>query len=210
MKKLNIILGIIIIFTSCKTKVEKNDCNENLSNLTGSNFEIYNEVFSDSTNFPLYGEDKFSDVKYLIDSSTEWDIKRFVVTQKERSDAYSDEHSPYNHTYLFNELENLVSEEEKANLSCIAKNIKRTKIGTSINEFKKISRYQKFTGFCLELTQPIYSEDKNLVFIDMFIHKNDDLRPLDTLTYYSKVGFIYEKQDNGNWKQKDKKGWIML
>lgn len=210
MKKLNIILGIIIILSSCKTRIETNDCNKSISQQEVKNFEIYNEVLNDSTNVPLYGGDKFSDIKYLIDSSTGWDIRRFVVTAKERLNAYSDEHSPFNNTYLFSKFERLISEHEKDILSCIARNIRRTKIETNINKLEKISRYQKFTGFCLEVTQPIYSEDKSLVFIDMFIHKNDDLRPLDTLTYYSKVGFIYEKQDNGKWKQKYKKGLLML
>jgi hypothetical protein len=214
MGKILFLFALTVVLSSCKTKVNRNDCDDFIANQTDANFEIYNYILKDSTNFPLFPEDKFSDIKYIFDTTIKWDESRFIISDNDRLQyklsPNTEELNPYNHTYLFSTFENLISEKEKEALCCIAQSIRPYKIETSFKTLKKINRAKQFKGICLEVTQPIYSKDKKFIFLEMFIHKNDELKLYDSTTYYSKVGLIYEKQKDKAWKQVFKKPWLML
>jgi hypothetical protein len=118
--------------------------------------------------------------------------------------------SDNNTTYLFSEVNNLVSDSEKKALANFSQTIVCDTINYEFNNLQKISSNEEFEGMCIEISKPIFSSNNQFAFLDIYVHKNLSKAKIDTTTYYEKIGVILKKDNKNNWKLFKKKLWIML
>jgi hypothetical protein len=207
---MKIIYSTLILFLfSCSENIEK----QILENNKNADFKIYEQIVNDSTLFFFFPEDKFSDIKFIINKTKKWKPERFYISSKNTLGEFlrgEDELSDKNTIYLFSEVEDLVSESEKEALAKFSQTIIIDTIDYEFNNLKKISSNEAFEGMCIEISKPVFSSNNELAFLDVYLHKNLTKTRIDTSTYYEKIGIILKKDNNNNWKLFKKKLWLML
>lgn len=206
--KILLLLSTLLIF-SCSNKLEK----QIIENNKNVDFDIYENVINDSSLYFFFPEDHFDSIKYIINKTKRWEYERFHLSTKNLIGEFlrdEDELSDKNTTYLFSEVESIISNNEKKALANFSQTIALDSINYNFKNFEQISNNERFEGICLEISKPIYSSDSNFAFLDIYLHKNLSKRTLDTTTYYEKIGVILNKDLNGQWKLYKKKVWIML
>ena len=207
---MKIIYSILILFLfSCSDNFEKQIWENNKN----ADFKIYEQILNDSTLFFFFPEDKFSDIKFIISKTNKWEPERFYLSSKNQIGTFlrdDDELSDYNTTYLFSEVKNIVSDDEKKALANFSQTILSDTVNYEFNNLKKISLNDEFEGMCIEISKPIFSSTNQFAFLDIYVHKNLSKTKIDTTTYYEKIGVILKKDNKNNWKLFKKKLWIML
>lgn len=208
--QMKIIYSILILFLfSCSDNFEKQIWENNKN----ADFKIYEQILNDSTLFFFFPEDKFSDIKFIISKTNKWEPERFYLSSKNQIGTFlrdDDELSDYNTTYLFSEVKNIVSDDEKKALANFSQTILSDTVNYEFNNLKKISLNDEFEGMCIEISKPIFSSTNQFAFLDIYVHKNLSKTKIDTTTYYEKIGVILKKDNKNNWKLFKKKLWIML
>lgn len=204
------IFTILILFLlSCSDNIEK----QLQENNKYTDFKIYEEILKDSAVFFFFPDDKFSDMKFIINTTKKWEPARFFLSNQNQLKAFfgdEDELSDNNTTYLFSEDKNLVSDREQKALANFSQKIVQDTIDYEFNNLQKISSNDAFEGMCIEISTPIYSSNNQFAFLDIFVHKNISKMKIDRSTFYEKIGIILKKEPKGNWKLYKKKLWIML
>jgi len=176
-------------------------------------YSIYQPILADSTIFLFIPEDTYSDIKYILNKSRRWEPERFYLPDENRWGTFfsgEDELSKRNTTYMFSHHEKLISQREKKLLADMSQYIPNDSIDFTFNQWTPIAVDEPFKGFCIELSRPLYSADKQYAFLNIFLHYNDTLQPVDPTTYYEKVAVILQKDSTAQWQILDTKKWLML
>lgn len=204
------IYPILIFFLfSCSNNIE-NQIGENNKNV---DFQIYERILTDSTLFFLFPEDNFSNIKFIHNKTRKWEPERFYISTKDQFREFlrsNVELSDYKTTYLFSEVESLVSGGEKKALANFSQTIESETIYYEFDNLQKVSSNEEFEGMCIEILKPIYSSNNQFAFLDIYVHNNLSKTKIDAKTYYEKIGVILKKDNNNNWKLYKKKLWLML
>lgn len=207
---MKVIYSIFILFLfSCSNNIEKQICENNKN----ADFKIYEQIVNDSTLYFFFPEDKFSDIKFIIDKTNKWEPERFYISSKNQFGEFlrdDEELSDNNTTYLFSDVKNIVSDNEKKALANFSQTILSDTINYEFKNLKKISSNDEFKGMCIEISKPIFSSNNQFAFLDIFVHKNLTTSKIDSSTYYEKIGVILKKDNKNNFKLFKKKLWLML
>lgn len=182
--------------------------------------EIYHLTFTDKSNFNIVTslDHKLPKTLLIIDTTKGWNLKRFWLPdfdgkdkQKVIKQVQYDEHHPYFHSYLFSDtsLDRLFTDSVKQALYEKSKKIKSKTISLVGPNYKTIRSSNKIKGYYFNVSEPIFSDDKNFAFIDLTIfYKEKYNQPLNE-TYFGTICIVYQRQGNG-WKKIAKKNWLIL
>jgi hypothetical protein len=188
-------------------------------NSFSQNEDIIQFAFKDTCNFNItksFG-DKDPSIFYVLASTDKLNAYRFKLSENIKSDSVrrivaSDEHHPYNHTYIFKDtnLDKLVSDSEKNNLYEQTQIIQPRQL-QSCSQFKVIRSFKNLKeGFFFSVTDPIFTADKKFAFLDIITyHKERDTKEFRE-TYFGTTLLIYENTDGKGWTRMKKIDYLIL
>ena len=188
--------------------------------LFGQTEEIYRLTFSDQSNFRLTTllNHKLPKTIFIIDTTNAWNSNRFWLTDFDNKDKerviksiQNDEHHPYFHSYLFSDtvLNMLVPDKEKQKLCKKSKTLKSKPVHLNGSNYKTITSSKNIKGFYFVTSEPIYSDDRKLAFIDLTVfYKETNTQSLNE-SYFGTIGIVYQRQET-SWKRIAKKDWLIL
>ena len=173
--------------------------------------ELCDLVFSKKDNFDILKifEDKIPKEFKIIDTTETWNPKTFYLENIDLNDKdvmaeiEKEEHHPYHFAYLFSDklLNIKVNEIEKKRLSEIAQNIKSKKIELKGENYETVKQFKQKKGFYFLVTEPIYSENGKIAFLEISIKKKDVFLGEKTDDYFGVLIIMFEKNESGNWNQ---------
>lgn len=177
-------------------------------------------AFSDKTNFDIttsFG-DKKPVVFYVLNKTDKWNPYRFHLDKDLTSDSVrqlleSDEHSPYNHSYIFKDtmLDRLFSDNEKQRMHKLAQAIKRRQLADSFKIFKLIKSFNSAKyGFFFSVTDPIFTQDKQYAFVDIITFKKDKETKKLNSAYFATTLLIYQNIKGKGWTRIKKRDQLIL
>jgi len=182
--------------------------------------EIIELSFKDKSNFDLTTFlDNKKPTKYFVLKATDiWNKYRFHLDENIKIDSIrkaleSDEHSYYNHSYIFSDstIDNLFNDTEKTHLYLMTLSIKSKNLTADFKEFSIISSFKTAkNGFFFSISQPIFSTDKQFAFIDIAAHKKDNETEDLNQSYFGKILLIYQNIKNKGWTRIKKVKYLIL
>jgi len=182
--------------------------------------EIYNLAFSDTSNFKLttYLNHKQPVKIFIIDTTGTWRKERFWLNELDKESTHaikqmqSDEHHPYNHTFLFKDttLDRLISDNEKKALREKAGAFTPKKIVLKGKNYVTVSSSKNLKGFYFVTTEPVFTNDTRYAFIDMVVFYKDKLKQDLNGTYFGTICIVYEKQPDNTWKKIKVRNYLIL
>src|SRR4029079_12840865 len=118
---------------------------------------------------------------YVLDKTDKWNTYRFHLDEDLTSDSVRkrlehDEHSPYNHSYIFSDtvIDKLFSESEKHRMYKIAQTIRPRQFVHTFKLFKPIKSFDTAKyGFFFSVTDPVFTQNKQYAFVDMITYKKE-------------------------------------
>lgn len=145
---------------------------------------LHKLIFMDKSNFDITTrfEDKMPTVFYVLNNTEKWNTFRFhmdedISSESVRKKLENDEHSAYNHSYLFSDtiLQMLFADTVKQHLYQVAKSMKPRLLVDTFKVFKLINSFNNAkNGFFFSVTDPIFTKDKQYAFIDITTYKKDN------------------------------------
>jgi hypothetical protein len=177
-------------------------------------------VFKDKSNFDIITSlgGKMPNVFYVLNKTYKWNSYRFHLDADLTSDSVrkhleSDEHSPYNHTYIFKDtlLDRLISESEKQRMYELAQTIKPRQIADTFKLFKLIKSFDvaKY-GFFFSVTDPIFTQDRQYAFVDLITLNKDKGTENINSAYFATTLLIYQNIKGKGWTRIQKLDRIIL
>jgi hypothetical protein len=150
-------------------------------------------------------------VLYVLNRTEKWNKYRFHIDKDLTSDSVThemenDEHSPYNHSYLFKDsaLDQLFSKAEKDKLHRQALSIEPRQLTGKSSQYKLTTFENTKDGFFFALTDPIFTSDRKYAFIDMYTLKRDEDTEKLNDTYFGTTLLIYQNIKGKGWTRIDK------
>jgi hypothetical protein len=189
------------------------------TNSFSQNEDIVQFAFRDTSNFNItksFG-DKDPSIFYVLASTDKWNGYRFKLSENIKSDSVrrilaSDEHHPYNHTYIFKDtnLDKLFSDNEKNYLYEQTQIIQSRQL-QSCNQFEVIRSFKNIKdGFFFSVTDPIFTADKKFAILDITTyHKDKDTKEFRE-TYFGTTLLIYENVQGKGWTRMKKIDYLIL
>ena len=131
-----------------------------------------------------------------------------VIKQLER-----DEHSPYNHSYIFKDtlLDSLFSESEKPHLYRQSQSIQPRQLADTFKVFRLINSFNTAeNGFFFSVTDPILTIDKQYAFLEITTYKKGkDTKELN-YAYFGHSLLIYQYFKGKGWIRIKKIDYLIL
>ncbi|PZR09417.1 MAG: hypothetical protein DI539_22040 [Flavobacterium psychrophilum] len=181
--------------------------------------ELYDIAFSKKENFRVltFMGGKIPKTFYVKDSTDFINGAIFYLPDTDLNDPEvmkgieHDEHHPYHNVYLFADksLDTLIPKQEKIKLAAVADNSVVTKINITGKKFKMIDTFKK-EGFYFLLTNPIYSSDGRYAFARISVKQKTTFLGDPWDEYFATITFMFEKMQDGKWKQIGRKDHIIL
>lgn len=177
-------------------------------------------AFSDKTNFDIttsFG-DKTPIVFYVLKTTNEWGKYRFHLDEHLTSDSVRksleyDEHSPYNHSYIFRDtvLDKLFSENEKLRMYKLTQTIKPRQLTDTLKQFKLIKSFNDARyGFFFSVTDPIFTQDNQYAFVDIITFKKNKETENINYAYFGTTLLIYQNIKGKGWTRIKKRDHLIL
>lgn len=177
-------------------------------------------VFKDKSNFEittLLGNKKPA-VYFVLSKTDKWNMYRFHLDEDLTSDSVrkklaSDEHSPYNHSYLFRDtaLDLLFNETEKQYLHRVAQSMKPRQLTDTFHVFKLIKSFNTAkNGFFFSVTDPVFTQNKQYAFIDITIFKKEKETEDFNHAYFGTTLLVYEYIKKKGWSRIKKRDYLIL
>ena len=181
--------------------------------------QLYKIAFNNKENFKfltVFGDkipEKFQIGNRTISWSADTFYLKVVNTNDEKimEEIKNDEHNSYYSKYLFSNLElnSLIDEKEKENLSKKSLSQKNSKIKLKGENFETVSNLNKKNHFFFYVTKPVYTNNNEFAFIYIDANKEQYFEDEKPQEYYGYVLVVFEKINN-KWKQIAIKDWIIL
>jgi hypothetical protein len=177
-------------------------------------------AFKDKSNFEITTSfyNKKPKVFFVLNKTDQWNSYRFHLDKDLTSDSIRrsmerDEHSPYNHSYLFKDtvFQNLFSDAEKQELYKQTLLIKPRQLLDTFKEFKLIKSFKSAkNGFFFSITDPIITADNQYAFIDITTFKKDkEIKEL-RFAYFGHTLLIYQNVKGKSWTRIKKIDYLIL
>ena len=172
--------------------------------------ELYKIIFENEENFRILKilNGKIPKKFILVDSTVTFYPKSFwldinLKDEKVMKEIKDDEHHPYNNVYIFsqNEYNNLFSDDEKKYLSNVSENAKSRKIKITEKKYFTVDVTKKVKGFYFLISEPIYTSNNKFAFVEVDIKQKSTFSGEITDDYFGVLKIIFEKDENGIWKQ---------
>jgi len=177
-------------------------------------------AFSDKSNFDITTrlDNKKPTVFYVLNKTDKWSTYRFHLDEDLTSDSVRkklerDEHSPYNHSYIFRDtlLDRLFTDMEKQRLYSLAQSIKPRQLADTFKLFKLIKAFDLAkNGFFFSVTDPIFTQNKQYAFIDITTYKKDKETEELNHAYFGMTLLIYENIKGKGWTRIKKLDYLIL
>jgi hypothetical protein len=182
--------------------------------------EIIELAFKDKSNFDLttFLDNKKPTKYFVLKATNNWNTYRFHLDEDIKIDSIrkaleSDEHSYYNHSYIFRDstIDNLFNDAEKTHFYLTALSIKSKILTNDFKEFSIISSFKTAkNGFFFSISQPIFSTDKQFALIDIVTHKKDKETEDLNQSYFGTILLIYQNIKNKGWTRIKKVKYLIL
>jgi murein L,D-transpeptidase YafK len=172
--------------------------------------ELYKIIFENEENFRILKilNGKIPKKFILVDSTVTFYPKSFwldinLKDEKVIKEIKEDEHHPYNNVYIFsqNEYNNLFSDDEKKYLSNVSENTKSKKIKITEKKYFTVDVTKKVKGFYFLISEPIFTSNNKFAFVEVDIKQKGTFLGEKTDDYFGVLKIIFEKDENGIWKQ---------
>jgi len=177
-------------------------------------------AFSDKSNFDITTrlDNKKPTVFYVLNKTDKWNTYRFHLDEDLTSDSVRkklerDEHSPYNHSYIFRDtlFDRLFTEMEKQHFYRLAQSIKPRQLADTFKLFKLINSFDAAKdGFFFSVTDPIFTQDKQYAFIDITTYKKDKETEELNYAYFGMTLLIYQNIKGKGWTRIKKLDYLIL
>ena len=173
------------------------------------NNELIRLAFSDKSNFDITTrlDNKRPLVYYVMRNTDKWNTYRFHLNEDLTSEAVrrrleNDEHSYYNHTYIFKDtlLDKLFDSSEKRHLFEKAQSLRQRKLADTFQTFKLINSFRTArNGFFFSVTDPVFTTNKQYAFIDIITFRKDQETGELNDAYYGTTLLIYKNSKGKDW-----------
>ncbi|MBI2273204.1 MAG: hypothetical protein HYU70_05365 [Bacteroidetes bacterium] len=177
-------------------------------------------AFKDKSNFEITTllKSKKPTVYFVLSKTDKWNTYRFHLNEDLTSDSVrkkleSDEHSPYNHSYLFSDtaLDRLFNETEKQHLYKVAQSMKPRQLTDTFKVFKLTKSFNTVqNGFFFSVTDPVFTQNKQYAFIDITIFKKEKETEDFNQAYFGTTLLIYEHIKGKGWSRIKKRDSLIL
>ncbi len=181
---------------------------------------LINLVCKDRSNFDITTrfDNKKPNVYYVLNKTDKWNTYRFYLNEDLSSETVRkqlerDEHSPYNHSYIFRDttLDRLFSHTEKQYLYRFAKSMKPRQLTGTFKVFKLIKSFNAArNGFFFSMTDPIFNQDKQYAFVDITTYKKDKETEELNDAYFGTSLLIYQNIKGKGWIRIKKIDYLIL
>ncbi len=183
-----------------------------ISNLCFSQTDsFYKIIFENEDNFKILKilNGKIPKKFILVDSTITFYPKSFwleninLKDEKVIKEIKDDEHHPFNNVYIFSqdEYNNLFNDDEKEYLSKACQKVKSKKIKITEKKYFTVDNTSKIKGFYFLISEPVYTSNNKFAFIEVDIKQKGFLFGEKTDDYFGVLKIIFEKGENGIWKQ---------
>jgi hypothetical protein len=171
---------------------------------------FYKIIFENENNFRIIKilGSKIPKKFILVDSTITFYPKSFwldinLKDEKVIKEIAEDEHHPFNNVYIFskNEYNNLFSDHEKKYLSNVSENAKSKKIKIAEKKYFTVDVTKKVKGFYFLISEPIYTSNNKFAFVEVDIKEKSTFLGEKMDNYFGVLKIIFEKDENGIWKQ---------
>ena len=172
---------------------------------------FYKIIFENEDNFRMIKilDGKIPKKFILVDSTITFYPKSFwldnvnLKDEKVIKEIADDEHHPFNNVYIFsqNDYDNLINDDEKKYLSIACQNIKSKSIKITEKKYFTVSNTNKIKGFYFLISEPVYTSNNKFAFIEVDIKNKSTFLGEKTDDYFGVLKIIFEKDENGIWKQ---------
>jgi hypothetical protein len=190
------------------------------TNLFSQSNEILKLAFSDTSNFYITTFlDNTRPNKYFVLNKTDpWNTYRFhldndLTSEKVLKELQRDEHSPYNHSYIFKDtmIDKLFNESQKQHLFKLSKSVQPRQLADTFKVFRLIKSYNKAkNGFFFSVTDPIFTSDKQFAFLDITTFKKDKDTDELRFAYFGHTLLIYQNLNEKGWTRIKKIDYLIL
>lgn len=177
-------------------------------------------AFSDNSNFDIttFLDNKKPTAYYVLDKTDKWNTYRFhldndLTSEKVLKELQRDEHSPYNHSYIFKDtiIARLFNESEKQNLYRLSKSVQPRQLADTFKVFRLIKSFDKAkNGFFFSVTDPIFTSDKQFAFLDITTFKKDKDTEELRFAYFGHTLLIYQNLKGKGWTRIKKIDYLIL
>lgn len=177
-------------------------------------------AFADKSNFEIttFLDNRKPVVYYVLNKTRKWETHRFHLEEDLTSDSVrtkleNDEHSYYNHTYVFKDafLDSLFDKAERQHLYKRAKSIGSR---TLTDTFKVFSLIKSFgaakNGFFFSVTDPVFTRDKQYAFIDIIAYKKDEEAEDLNAAAFGITLLVYKYTKEKGWSRIRKRDHLIL
>lgn len=171
---------------------------------------FYKIIFENEDNFKVVKilGGKIPKKFILVDSTITFYPKSFwldinLKDEKVIKEIAKDEHHPFNNVYIFsqNEYNNLFSDDEKKYLSKACQEAKSKRIKISEKKYFTVDNTNKTKGFYFLISEPVYTSNNKFAFVEVDIKEKSTFLGEKMDNYFGVLKIIFEKDENGVWKQ---------
>jgi len=183
-------------------------------------YGIIKLAFRDKSNFDITTllDNKKPTTYYVLNKTDKWNTYRFHLDEDLTSDSVikklkSDEHSPYNHSYIFSDtmLGRLFNDTEKQHLYKFAQSIKPRQLTDTFKVFKLIKSFNTAkNGFFFSVTDPVFTKDKQYALVDITTYKKDKETEELNYAYFGTTLLIYQNIKGKGWTRIKKRDYLIL
>ena len=190
------------------------------TNLFSQSNEILKIAFSDTSNFDI--TTSFNNTRpkkcFVLNRTDQWNTYRFhidndLTSEKVLKELQRDEHSPYNHSYIFKDtmIAKLFNESQRQYLFILSKSIQSRQLTDTFKVFRLIPSYEKAkNGFFFSVTDPIFTSDKQFAFLDITTFKKDKDTDELRFAYFGHTLLIYQNLNKKGWTRIKKIDYLIL
>jgi len=183
-----------------------------MGNLCFSQSDVfYKIIFENEDNFRIIKilNGKMPKKILVVDSTITFYSKSFwldnidLKDEKVIKEIQEDEHHPFNNVYIFSQIEYnaLFSDDEKKYLSKACQKIKSKKIKINEKNYFTVDTTDKIKGFYFLISEPVYTSNNKFAFVEVDIKQKELFLGEKLDNYYGILKIIFEKDENGIWKQ---------
>jgi hypothetical protein len=182
--------------------------------------DIIKLAFSDKSNFDITTslDNKKPSAFFVLNMTGKWNTYRFHLDEDLTSDSVRkhlerDEHSPYNHSYIFTDilLNKLFSDSQKQYVYEVAQSIRPRQLTDTFKVFKLIKSFKTAkNGFFFSVTDPIFTQDKQYAFVDITTYKKDEETEQLNYAYFGTTLIIYQYIKGKGWTRIKKRDHLIL
>lgn len=183
-----------------------------LSNLCFSQTDrFYKIIFENEKNFEIIKilNGRIPKKFIIVDTTVTFVPESFwlenidLKDEKVIKEIENDEHHPFNNVYIFsqNKYNVLFTDDEKEYLSKACRKAQSNKIRITEKKYFTVSSTNRIKGFYFLVSEPVYSSNNKFAFIEIDIKQKGTFLGEKTDDYYGVLKIIFEKDDNGVWKQ---------